>query len=429
MTTDVDIVNRSLAAIGTRTTVASFLENSNEAKQANLLYGSLRDELIRLAPWNCTTNYAVLQLITAAPGTPENASNVGTIVWNKTIPAPPWAYEYAYPSDCLKALFIIPQFQTGFASGIPITTAVTGGAPNFWNGPPVRFRVAVDQPTTVGGIVVVNAGVNYAVNDIISIAGGIGVPAQLIVTAIGAGGSITGISSFIGGSYSTTPANPVSQNTTSGSGSGATFTLSYLSTVSAAAIAGGGVGYAVGDSITLTGGSTNRAAQLTVASVAAGVITGVSILLGGVYFGNLPANPIAQGSTTGSGLGATFNLTFSTTFDQRVILTNQENAVLAYCKRVTDPNQWDSQFQQAMIAGLAARLANPLTGDDKKAQTKLNEANAFIIEARKSDANEGLTVNDVTPDWIRIRGIDFAFDPAWDGSPSGLDWGPLLSLY
>ena len=144
MTTETDVSNRALSAIGTRSTIASLTENSNEARQCSLFVEEIRDEIMRLAPWNCGTNFNNLTLVCAAPGTPENPS-VGMLQWEKGIPPPPWAYEYLYPSDCLRPLFIVPQFTTGFNAGVPITTAVTGGAPSFWNGPPVRFKVGIDQ--------------------------------------------------------------------------------------------------------------------------------------------------------------------------------------------------------------------------------------------------------------------------------------------
>jgi hypothetical protein len=126
MTSEVDIVNRALQKIGTRTTVASLAENSNEAIQANMILGANRDELLRMAPWNCATNTAVLTYVTSAPGTPENqVTPVGA--WAKGIPPPGWAYEYQYPVDCMRPLWVIPQFSSGFAGGAPITSAITGG--------------------------------------------------------------------------------------------------------------------------------------------------------------------------------------------------------------------------------------------------------------------------------------------------------------
>jgi hypothetical protein len=269
MVAEVDIANRALSSIGTRSQIASLDEDSNEAMQAKLLLDPTRDELLRLAPWNCSTNFLSLSLIAAAPGTPENPV-VGAPVWTKGIPPPPWVYEYAYPPDCLRTLYIVPQFPTGFASGIPITTALTGGAPSFWNGPPVRFKVAIDQ--------------------------------------IGADGKI---------------------------------------------------------------------------------------------------HPDGQ--------------------DTKVILTNQQQPILCYVKQVVNPDVWDSLYQEALVATLASKLVIALTGDKALANLKVAEANQRIVIARQGDGNEGLTVNDISPDWMRIRGVSY---PVWEFSPNILfDWGPLLTMY
>jgi hypothetical protein len=87
----------------------------------------------------------------------------------------------------------------------------------------------------------------------------------------------------------------------------------------------------------------------------------------------------------------------------------------------------DPQFIEAWVSVLAARLVYALMGDKPLANIKLAEANAMIAEARKADGNEALTVNDVTPDWIRTRGIYY---PTWEVTPNvQYDWGPLLTMY
>lgn len=359
MTSEVDIVNRALQCLGTRTTVTATElanETSNEAIQANLLRNQLRDETLRMAPWNCAQAYVSLDYITSTPGTPENLS-IGTNLWEPGIPAPPWSYEYQYPVDCLKPMYVIPQFQSGFI-GIPITTAVTGASASSWQGPPVKFKVATDQ--------------------------------------------------FI--------------------------------PVTAAAIAAGGTGHAVGDIITLPYGAVTSApigapVKLQVATVSGSAILTVTVVnqilgsaspLGGSYFAR-QTNPVAQDTTTGSGTGATFTLTYGTKGVQRVILTNQEFALLSYIKQVTDPNVMDPLFQDAWVTILGARLAMALTGDKQLANLKVQEANQYIAEARKADGNEGLTINDVTPDWIRARGINYA---SYSYSPNvDFSWGQLWSPF
>jgi hypothetical protein len=67
----------------------------------------------------------------------------------------------------------------------------------------------------------------------------------------------------------------------------------------------GGTGYAVSDTLTVSGG-TGTAATLTVDSVSGGVITGVSVATNGEYT-VAPTSPVSV--TGGTGSGATFNLT------------------------------------------------------------------------------------------------------------------------
>lgn len=370
MSDKTEIVNLSLQSFGSRTTVtaAELLNNSsNEAIQANLLYATTRDELLRMAPWDCAFFYANLNYITSAPGTPENTS-AATTLWQRGQPAPPWAYEYQYPVDCLKACWIIPATQTGFASTIPITTAVTGGAAQFWNGPPQKFKVSTDLFFPVTGAEIVNGGSQFNDGDIITLeqspqgTAPKGAPVQILVTNTDAG-NITAI-------------EVVNQ---------------------------------IANSATPKGGS---------------------------YFSVQP-NPVLQGTvvradgiTSSSGTGASFNLTFGVQGAQRVILTNQEFATLAFVRQVTDPNVMDSLFLRAWTNYLGARLCLPLTGDKALARMLANErilgANEAIIEARKADANEGLTINDVTPDFVRVRGI---IGNDWGGFGPGFDWGPTFSVF
>ena len=367
MTALIDIANRALQTLGTRTTMtASEFANqtSNEAIQLNLLMTPVRRQLLRMAPWSCGMKTANLTYITSAPGTPENTS-AATTLWQPGQPAPPWAYEYQYPVDCIRACWVIPATQTGYSGGIPITTAVTGGAASFWQGPPVKFAISTDTFVPVTAAAVAAGGTGNAVGDILTLAAGpqgsppIGAPVQLQVTSV-SGGAVTGVS----------------------------------------------VVNSVGGASSSPSGNTE--------------------VIGGSYFAP-QANPVAVGSTTGSGTGATFNLTFGPAAPQRVVLTNQEFATMSYIQDVLDPNVMDDQFQEAYVYILGAKAAMALSGDKKLANALIGETNALIQIARVGDGNEGLTINDVTPDWIRIRGIDFT-DP-YSGPYSGMDWGGLWSAY
>jgi len=363
MTTNTDVCNRALQTFGTRTDVTDAelaASSTNEAKQFNLIAFNMRDDLLRMAPWDCGMKVANLNYITSQPGTPENTS-AATTLWQPGQPAPPWAYEYQYPVDCLRAIQIIPANQTGFAGSTPITTAVTGGASAYWWGSPVKYKVQTDEFYPVTAAAVANGGLGHALGDIITLPLGpttsqpIGAPAQLLVTGVGALGVITGVS-------------------------------------------------------------------------VVNVIIGSANPIGGSYFAP-QTNPIAQGSTTGSGAGATFNLTFgSTKGTQRVILTNQEFATLMYIKQVTDPNVMDTLFQTAWIKLVGAAMQMALKGDKAFSNQLIGEVNASIQSARSIDGNEGLTINDVTPDWLRIRGVAYS-DGYVSGPYSGYDFGGVWPMY
>lgn len=371
MTDKTSLVNLALQAFGSRTTVtdAELVANSsNEAIQANLTYENTRDSLLRMAPWDCALKTANLVYITSTPGTPENTSPA-TNLWQPGQPRPPWAYEYQYPVDCLKACWIIPASQTGF-TGTPITTAVTGGSASTWLSGPIVFKVGIDQFLRLSLVVPATPGTGYAVNEIITL-------------ALQNNGNFSLIGNFVFGSPQGAPAK-IRVLTVSGSG-----------------------GILTAEVVPQLPDST----------------------FGGSYFYDYGSNA-TQASTTGFGTGATFSTNMGTqvVIDQRVILTNQEFASLVYCRQVTDPNVWDPLFQDAFVNALGADLVMALNGDKGLANLLRGLANNSIGEARKADANEGLTINDVTPDWIRVRGY------GWDiqnltGPYSSFDWGAFLPSY
>lgn len=355
------LVNLALQSFGNRTTITAAqlaAGSNNEAKQANITFANTRDSLLRMAPWDCGMKTRNLTYITSVPGTPENQS-AGTELWEPGQPRPPWAYEYQYPVDCLRACWIIPASQTS-QSGVPITTAVTNAAPYTWLATPIRFKIATDEFYPVTSVVV---------------------------------------------------------NT-------------------------GGTGYFPGDILTAVSGPVTSApygapVQIRVLSAPGGVVTTYEIVnqiigsdpsVGGSYF-VIQGNPVSFDNDTSAGSsGATFNLTYGAKGDQRVILTNQQYATLVYVKQVTNPNVWDPMFQDAFIQALGADMCFALTGDKALANININKANNAIMEARKVDGNEGLTINNVTPDWIRARGYASP-DSMYSGPQSTFDWGGLLPTW
>jgi hypothetical protein len=111
---------------------------------------------------------------------------------------------------------------------------------------------------------------------------------SLVITAIGAG-------------YTSAPALGFS----GGGGAGAAGTIAIQ--VGLVTLTAGGATYNVGDLVTISGGTSTVPAVVRVATVAAGVITGINLVTPGVYT-VAPANPAA--STSPYGTGATFTLNF-----------------------------------------------------------------------------------------------------------------------
>ena len=293
-----------------------------------LAYVNCRDSLLRMAPWDCALTPVNLTYITSVPGTPENTSPA-TPLWQKGQPAPPFAYEYQYPVDCLRACWIIPAQQTGFADGVPITTAVTGKTANFWAGGPIVFKVQVDQFRAV------------------------------TAAAVAAGGHWLRSRGW----ESPSPGPPKATHL-SALRSRLSLRLPPREVVGTVTVKNQsrGVAHSAGWEL-LQRSRTGTIAQNYKPHPAQA---------------QAPRSPLTQEATKS---------------DQRVILTNQEFATLAYVKQVTDPNVWDALFQSALYNLMGATVCMALTGDKKLANMCIGETNAAIAEARKVDGNEELTIN------------------------------------
>ncbi len=108
MPTDVNIGNMALSRLGTGATIADLTENSTEARQINIWYETVRDDLLGMIDWNFNRVRRSLSLSGTAPAK--------------------WAYSYAYPSDCLKIWGL--DFGSWYWS--------------CWNGMAVPFEIASD---------------------------------------------------------------------------------------------------------------------------------------------------------------------------------------------------------------------------------------------------------------------------------------------
>jgi len=131
------------------------------------------------------------------------------------------------------------------------------------------------------------------------------------------GGTVTAITRTVGGTgYTSIPNVAISAPTTAG-GVQATASITVMD-LRAATIVSGGTGYTVGNVLTVVGG-TGTAATLTVSTVSAGVITGVTVTSFGSYTA-LPSNPVSV--TGGTGSGATFTATYAWAAGATLTITN-----------------------------------------------------------------------------------------------------------
>lgn len=107
----------------------------------------------------------------------------------------------------------------------------------------------------------------------------------------------------------------------------------------------GGSNYAVGDTITLTGGSAAAQAVLTVATLSGSAVATATVTYPGIYT-TKPSNPVAQGSTSGSGSNATFNLTWNDpgASDYRLAILDQASSLI-----------WTKLGASSFVAGLMAK--------------------------------------------------------------------------
>lgn len=95
MTAPVDICNMALGEIGTRTLIASLVDDTTAARQCNLFYDITRQQLLRAAPWGFARRTVTLTQLALATDDPN-------------IVPYPWLAMYAYPSDALKMRYVLP---------------------------------------------------------------------------------------------------------------------------------------------------------------------------------------------------------------------------------------------------------------------------------------------------------------------------------
>lgn len=100
-----------------------------------------------------------------------------------------------------------------------------------------------------------------------------------------------------------------------------------------------------------------------------------------------------------------FRVAIDSTDNIPIVLTNQSQAQLVYTVNQPNPQLWDSMFQGAMVASLAAYLVPALNLNMTLMQIQVKIAENIISQARVRDGDEGTTSQDHIPDFIRARDV------------------------
>jgi hypothetical protein len=211
-----------------------------------------------------------------------------------------------------------------FVSGVNASTSTTTGALQIVGGVGIGGNINAGGIGTIGSLnanyITISGAATSLEPSIIATGSDANIPILLQTKGTGAfdiaagssgtnisnGTTVTSISRTAAGSgYTSPPSWTASAPTTTG-GVTATGTATSIGVVSAT-VSSGGSGYAVGNVLTILGGTNSTSATITVSNAPGGVISAVTPVLGGLYT-VAPTNPVSV--TGGAGTSATFNLVF-----------------------------------------------------------------------------------------------------------------------
>ena len=102
----------------------------------------------------------------------------------------------------------------------------------------------------------------------------------------------------------------------------------------------------------------------------------------------------------------------------KVILTNLSTAQIVYTQNNPNPDFWESEFQAAMVASLAAFLIPPLNLNMALLNMQTKMADQIIETARATDGNEGVVSQNREASWIMARGCGSEIDTGYYGGYS-----------
>ena len=145
MPTPTDIANLALDACGADYTLGDIEDNVREAQICARAYKHCLSSLLRAAHWTFARKQEFLTLLADATGQTPNVPKYAIS---------PWIYEYAYPNDCERAIYV-PWQANPYTVGAPpgnlvptnSTLPLTGGQSTYMPGyfKPARFLISRDK--------------------------------------------------------------------------------------------------------------------------------------------------------------------------------------------------------------------------------------------------------------------------------------------
>jgi hypothetical protein len=155
--------------------------------------------------------------------------------------------------------------------------------------------------------------------------------------------------------------------------------------ITVAAVNAGGTGYAVGDSLVPTTGTYSVAPELTVATESGGVVTGITIHNPGICSAQ-PTNPVAT-TSDGSGVNCTIDFTFTAGTGIITGIHIADSGV--YTAQATNP------VSQNTSSGSGTGFKTDVTYTDTAWATKIDIDSYELTATAISAAGTGYTLNDV----------------------------------
>lgn len=173
MSSQIDICNRALSVIGTRSSIASMSEDSPEARACTTHFDAACRAMLRLAPWSFARAVVPGALLASAPGTPENPNGTAPFPLVPTGANPvqlvPWLYEYAWPQDCIKLRSVMSPTNTVVSSSgtvVPFWPGIDMSNPIMYTNVDLTFQnlyqICLDKDSVGNQIKVILTNIQYA---------------------------------------------------------------------------------------------------------------------------------------------------------------------------------------------------------------------------------------------------------------------------